>query len=450
MTAKSGLSPIGSVLIVSAGNFLEMYDFMVYGYYAGAIAKAYFPGEDPYASTMAAFAAFGAGFLMRPIGAIVLGAVIDRHGRRNGLLLTLGLMAVGTLTIAATPAYARVGLAAPLLVLAGRLTQGLSAGVELGGVSVYLAEIAGPSNRGFMVSWQSASQQVAVVFAAAIGLIASAALSKAAMAAWGWRIPFVIGCALIPFLFMIRRGLQETPEFVARTDRPGMGDILSSVARNGVVVGLGAMMATLTTVAFYMITAYTPTYGAGVLHLSLTGAFVVTLCVGASNLVLLPIAGAASDRIGRPPLLIGAAGIVLTTGYPALRWLASDPGFGRLLAVELWLSAAYAAYNGAMVVYLTEVMPKAVRTSGFSLAYSLATASFGGFTPLVCTWLIHRTGDKAAPGLWLSAAAVVGLIGTLGLWARNRERPPTRRRGPMSRLRDQAASSASGPTMSIS
>jgi MFS family permease len=422
MSAKPGVSPIRSVFIVSGGNFLEMYDFMVHGYYAGAIAKTYFPGNDPYASTMAAFAAFGAGFLMRPVGAIVLGAVIDRHGRRNGLLLTLGLMAVGTLTIAATPAYARVGLGAPLLVLAGRLFQGLSAGVELGGVSVYLAEIATPSNRGFMVSWQSASQQVAVVFAAAIGLIASATLSKAAMAAWGWRIPFVIGCALIPFLLLIRRRLRETPEFLARTERPRVGDILASVARNGAVVGLGAMMATLTTVGFYMITAYTPTYGAGVLHLSLTTAFTITLCVGASNFVLLPVAGAVSDRIGRLPLLIGAAAAVLTTSYPALRWLVSDPSFGRLLVVELWLSAAYAAYNGAMVVFLTEVMPKAVRTSGFSLAYSLATALFGGFTPLVCTWLIHRTGDKAAPGLWLSAAALVALIGILGLraWRRGR------------------------------
>jgi len=178
------------------------------------------------------------------------------------------------------------------------------------------------------------------------------------------------------------------------------------------------MMATLTTVAFYMITAYTPTYGAGVLHLSLTSAFTITLCVGASNFFLLPLAGAASDRIGRMPLLIGAAAVVLTTSYPALRWLSAGPSFERLLIVELWLSAAYAAYNGAMVVFLTEVMPKDVRTSGFSLAYSLATALFGGFTPLVCTWLIHQTADKAAPGLWLSIAALVGLAGALGLRAR--------------------------------
>jgi MFS family permease len=424
MSAESGLAPIRSVFIVSGGNFLEMYDFMVYGYYAGAIAKVYFPSGDPYASTMAAFAAFGAGFLMRPVGAIVLGAFIDRRGRRVGLLLTLGLMAVGTLTIAATPAYARIGLAAPLLVLSGRLIQGLSAGVELGGVSVYLAEIAKPSNRGFMVSWQSASQQVAVVFAAVIGLIAGAWLNRADMIAWGWRIPFVIGCALIPFVFVIRGRLRETPAFLARAEQPAVADILASVVRNGAVVGLGAMMATLTTVAFYMITAYTPTYGSGVLRLSLTSAFTVTLCVGASNLVLLPLAGAASDRIGRLPLLVGAGLVILFTSYPALRWLSAGPSLPRLLAVELWLSAAYAAYNGAMVVFLTEAMPRAVRTTSFSLAYSLATALFGGFTPLVCTWLIHATNDKAAPGLWLSAAALVGLAGALGLGARAGRRAP--------------------------
>ena len=406
------------VLLVSGGNFLEMYDFMVYGYYAGAIATAFFPSGDPYASTLAAFAAFGAGFLMRPLGAVWLGAFIDRHGRRKGLLLTLALMAVGTLTIAVTPPYARLGLAAPLMVLAGRLLQGLSAGVELGGVSIYLSEIAGPTNRGFLVAWQSASQQVAVVFAAAIGLAAGASLTRTQMADWGWRIPFLVGCALIPFLLLVRSRLAETPVFLARAARPGVRAILASLGGNAPVVALGAMMATLTTVAFYLITAYTPTYGAGVLRLSLPAAFAVTLCVGLSNLVLLPLAGAASDRLGRPPLLIGAAAALLLTSYPALRWLVADPGFARLLMVELWLSAGYAVYNGAMVVYLTEVVPAAARTAAFALAYSLATALFGGFTPLVCTWLIHVTGDKAAPGLWLSAAAAVGLAGVAGLSGR--------------------------------
>src|ERR1700678_2534297 len=160
-----------SVFRVVSGNFLEMYDFMVYGYYASAIAKTYFPGGSEFASLMLSLSVFGAGFLMRPLGAIVLGAYIDHNGRRKGLILTLALMPAGTFSIALTPGYATIVFIAPLLVLLGRLVQGFSAGVELGGVSVYLSEIATPGRKGFYVSWQSASQQVAVMFAASLGLM---------------------------------------------------------------------------------------------------------------------------------------------------------------------------------------------------------------------------------------------------------------------------------------
>jgi metabolite-proton symporter len=408
-------SRLRGAFIVSSGNFLEMFDFMVYGYYAAAIAKAYFPSTDEFASLMASFATFGAGFLMRPLGAVVLGAFIDRHGRRQGLLLTLGLMAIGTLSIGLMPGYARIGVAAPLFVLLGRLVQGLSAGVEVGGVSVYLSEIAPAGRKGFYVAWQSASQQVAVAFAAVLGLVASSRLTPPQMADWGWRLPFLIGCLLVPFLFLIRRRLEETPEFLSRTSRPSVGEILGSLTRSGGVVLLGALMAVMTTVAFYLITAYTPTFGSKELHLSTTASFAVTLCVGISNFILLPLMGAASDRFGRRPQLIVAGTTAILTAYPAMLWLVAGPSFGRLLGVELWLSFIYAAYNGAMVVFLTEVVPPSVRTSGFSFAYSLATAIFGGFTPAVCTWLIHVTGNKAMPGAWLSAAAACGLVASLAL-----------------------------------
>jgi MFS family permease len=406
-------SKIGSAFIVSSGNFLEMFDFMVYGYYAAAIARTYFPSGDEFASLMAAFATFGAGFLMRPLGALVLGTYIDRHGRRSGLLLTLGLMSIGTLSIALMPGYMRIGVAAPLFVLLGRLIQGLSAGVELGGVSVYLAEIATPGRKGFFVAWQSASQQAAVAFAAAIGLLANMILSKAQMADWGWRAPFVIGCALIPFLLMIRGRLEETPEFLARAVRPSIGEIFAAMGQSWSPILLGAIMVIMTTVSFYMITAYTPTFGSVVLHLTAQASFIVTFCVGLSNFVLLPVMGALSDRVGRRPQLIVAALLALITSYPAVLWLVASPSFGRLLGVELWLSVVYAAYNGAMVVYLTEIMPPKVRTTGFSFAYSLATAVFGGFTPAICTYLIHATGNKAMPGLWLAAAGLCGLVATL-------------------------------------
>ena len=409
------IAKIKNVIRVSSGNFLEMYDFIVFGYYAGAIGKTFFPVHDPYASLMLSLMTFGAGFLMRPVGAVVLGAYIDRHGRRAGLLLTLALMSVGTLTIACLPGYATLGLVAPLLILLSRLLQGFSAGVELGGVSVYLSEIATPGHKGFYVSWQSASQQVAVMVTALLGVILTSRLSPEAVHSWGWRIPFLFGCLIIPVLFLLRRSLAETEAFKSREHHPSIRQILSTLATSWRIILIGILMVAMTTVSFYLITAYTPTFGESELHLSSLEALFVTLCVGLSNFIRLPIMGAVSDRLGRKPLLIFFTSLALVTAYPAMLWLTSGPSFTRLLLVLLWLSFIFGGYNGAMVVALTEVMPVDVRTSGFSLAYSLATALLGGFTPAVCTYLIHATGNRAMPGLWMSSAALLGLIAALNI-----------------------------------
>ncbi len=405
-------SKLLGVLRVSSGNFLEQYDFFVFGYFATAIGHTFFPqantANGDFISLMFALMTFGAGFLMRPLGALVLGAYIDAHGRRAGLLLTLALMSVGTFAVAVVPGYESIGLLAPLLVVLSRLIQGFSAGVELGGVSVYLAEIATPGNKGFYVAWQSGSQQVAVIVAALLGVVLSKVLGDGVMGSWGWRIPMLIGCAIIPFLFILRRSLQETEAFLARPRRLSAGEIVRSMAVNWRLVGLGMMMVITTTVSFYLITAYTPTFGRQVLKLNAVDVLVVTVCVGLSNLFWLPVSGALSDRIGRRPLLIGTALLAIVTAYPVMTWLVANPSFSHLLVVELWLSFIYGCYNGAMVVYLTEVMPDDVRTSGFSLAYSLATV-VGGMTPAICTDLIERFGDKAAPGAWMALAGVVGL-----------------------------------------
>jgi len=413
ITSSGRKSKMWSVVRVSSGNFLEMYDFMVFGYYAAAIGKAFFPSGSAFVSLMLSLMTFGAGFLMRPLGALVLGAYTDRHGRRAGLLLTLSLMSVGIISIACVPGYATIGLLAPLLVVTGRLLQGFSAGMELGGVSVYLSEIATPGHQGFYVSWQSGSQQVAVMFAASIGVVLNSMLPPEKMQQWGWRVPLLLGCIIIPFLFRLRRSLAETDEFVARKHRPSTAEILRSLRNNWAIVLVGTFMVTMTTVSFYMITAYTPTFGSSVLHLASIDSLIVTLCVGASNLFWLPIMGSLSDRIGRRPLLFGCTLLMLITAYPAMLWLIHQPSFGRLLTVELWLSFIYGSYNGAMVVFLTEIMPADVRTSGFALAYSLATAIFGGFTPALCTYLIQTSGNRAIPGLWLSFAAACGLVATL-------------------------------------
>ncbi|HEY1941006.1 MAG TPA: MFS transporter [Roseiarcus sp.] len=407
---------VRTVVQVTSGNFLEMFDFFLFGIYASYIAKAFFPSDSQFVSLMSAFLSFAAGFAMRPIGAVVLGGYIDRIGRRKGLILTLSIMACGTVLIAFVPGYATIGVAAPILVVAGRLLQGFSAGVELGGVSVYLAEMAPPGRKGFYVSWQSASQQVAIVVAALIGFSVNKLMAPAVLADWGWRIPFVIGCLIVPLLFALRRSLQETAEFEARTHHPEFREVVHTLARDWAVVLAGVGMVVMTTVSFYLITVYTPSFGKNVLHLAETDSLLVTIVVGVSNFVWLPISGALSDRVGRRPILIATTLIALATVYPALALLARDPTFGRMVAVELWLSLLYAWYNGAMVVALTEVVPASVRTSGFSLAYSLAT-TLGGSSLAISTWLIHVTGDKASPGYWMSFAALCGLAATLFVYA---------------------------------
>ncbi|MDF9788440.1 MFS transporter [Polynucleobacter sphagniphilus] len=405
-------SKFSTVVRVTSGNFIEMYDFFLFGFYATYISKAFFPSDSEYASLMLTFATFGAGFLMRPLGAILLGGYIDRIGRRKGLVLTLGIMATGTAMVAFIPSYATIGLFAPLLVLVGRLLQGFSAGVELGGVSVYLSEMATPGHKGFYVSWQSASQQVAIIFSAALGYILNEFMSKEMVADWGWRIPFFIGCMIIPIVFQIRRSLQETEVFLAKKHHPSFKEILQSLVLNWQLVLAGMMLIVMTTVSFYLITVYTPTFGKSVLKLTIVDSLIVTFAVGISNFFWLPIMGALSDRIGRWPIMGLFSALTLITAYPILSWLVGSPSFEHMLAVELWLSFLYGSYNGATVVALTEIIPSNIRTTGFSLAYSLATALFGGFTPLVSTWLIESTGDKAAPGYWMAMAGGLGLLAT--------------------------------------
>jgi MHS family citrate/tricarballylate:H+ symporter-like MFS transporter len=414
----SGSSKIATVLRLTSGNFLEMFDFFLFGFYATSISKAFFPADSELSSLMQTFGTFGAGFLMRPLGAVILGAYVDRIGRRRGLIVTLGIMAAGTLLIACVPGYATIGVAAPLLVLAGRLLQGFSAGVELGSVSVYLSEMAPPGRKGLYVSWQSASQQLTIVAAAALGYALNTWFAPAVITAWAWRIPFFVGCLIVPILFVLRRSLRETDAFLARRHRPDLREVLRSLAAHAGVVAAGVLLVVMTTISFYLITVYTPTYGKEVLKLTATDSLLVTLCIGASNFVWLPVMGAASDRIGRLPLLLAFSVLTIATSYAAVSWLVAAPSFGRMLLVELWLSLLYGGYNGAMVVALTEVMPEHVRTAGFSLAYSLATALFGGFTPAISTWLAAATGDRAAPGLWMTFAALCGLTGTWILYRR--------------------------------
>lgn len=416
--AAPAQSKFGAVLRATGGNFLEMFDFFLFGIYAAPIGKAFFATGNEFLDTSIAFTVFWIGALMRPLGAIYLGAYVDSVGRRKGLIVTLAIMAVGTVIIAITPAYSTIGVAAPIIVVVGRLLQGFSAGVELGGVSVYLAEISTPKNKGFVTSFQSASQQVAVFAGAVIGYIISQTMAPATISTWGWRIPFLIGCLIVPLIFVLRGSLQETPEFLAKKSHPTPAQIYRAVLDNFGIVALGMLMVTLTTVSFYFITVYTPDFGK-TLKLTASDALLVTVMVAAANFFWLPVGGALSDRVGRKPVMLGAAGLMLVSAWPALTWLAAGPTFGKLIAVEMVFSLGYGVYNGAMVAALTEVVPAQVRASCFALAYSLAAALFGTSTPIISKQLIGITGDKAAPAFWLMLASAASIIAALVVYSKS-------------------------------
>lgn len=412
-------SRLGAILRATSGNFLEQFDFFLFGFYAQDIAKAFFPAQNETAALLNAYGVFWLGALMRPVGAIVLGSYIDRIGRRQGLIVTLALMALGTVVIAFCPSYASIGIAATIIVLIGRLIQGFSAGVELGGVSVYLSEIATPGNRGFYTSFQSSSQQVAIFVAAVIGFVLREVIpGDTFLDAIGggvakWRIPFFIGCLIIPVIFMLRRSLEETPAFLAMKKHPTPSEVFASALENWRIVILGMMIAILTTTTFYFITVYAPGFGKE-LHLSASGTLLVTLLVAVTNFIWNPVGGALSDRIGRKPVLIAIASLSFVTAYPALSWLAHEPSLGKLLAVQMMFSFYFGVYSGTMLGCLVEIVPAHVRTTCFSIAFALAAGIFGTSTPFVATKLIAMTGqDKASPAYWLMFGAVLGIIAAL-------------------------------------
>ena len=414
-------SRIGNILRATSGNFLEQFDFFLFGFYAQDIAKAFFPAADETAALLNAYGVFWLGALMRPVGAVVLGAYIDKIGRRQGLIVTLSLMALGTVVIAFCPSYAAIGIAATIIVLIGRLIQGFSAGVELGGVSVYLSEIATPGNRGFYTSFQSSSQQVAIFVAAVIGFLLREYLpADTFLDSIGgiakWRIPFFVGCIIIPVIFILRRSLEETPEFLAMKKHPTASEVFASAIANWRIVILGMMIAVLTTTTFYFITVYAPGFGKQ-LNLSPSGTLLVTLLVAVTNFIWNPVGGALSDRVGRKPVLLTIAGLSFVTAYPALSWLATNPTLEKLLAVQMMFSFYFGVYSGTMLGCLVEIVPKHVRTTCFSIAFAMAAGIFGTSTPFVSTKLIDMTGqDKASPAYWLMFGATLGIIAALTVY----------------------------------
>ncbi len=397
------------VVAASIGNALEWFDLVVYGFFAVLISKLFFPTGNDTVSLLLTLGTFGVSFFMRPLGAIVLGAYADRAGRKAALTLSIMLMMVGTLIIAVLPAYAQIGLAAPLVLVAARLMQGFSAGGEFGSATAFLAEHV-PGRRGFYASWQIASQGLTTLLAAGFGVVLTGSLSHAQLTAWGWRVPFWFGLLIGPVAWYIRSRLDETPEFLAAepTGTPVRDTFASQKLR--LAIAIGAVV--LGTVSTYLV-LFTPTYGVKQLGLAPSVTFGAIALIGVIQMVFSPVVGHLSDRLGRTRIMFASAVLLLVLIYPAFAYLVAHPSIGTLIVMEIVLGFLMTGYFGALPGLLSELFPVQTRTTGMSLAYNIAVTIFGGFGPFIIEWLIASTGSKVAPSYYMIFAALVSLAALL-------------------------------------
>jgi MHS family proline/betaine transporter-like MFS transporter len=394
------------IVAASLGNALEWFDFLVYGYFAVTISNVFFPSDNPTASLLAALGTFSVSFLMRPIGAILIGAYTDRAGRKAGLTLSILLMVLGTTMTALTPGYATIGLAAPILIFVARVLQGFSVGGEFGSAVTFLAEQTA-SRKGFVASWQWASTGITGALASAFGLVLTSTLSPEQLIEWGWRVPFLFGILIGPVGLYIRRRLDETPEYVEiEPTRTPARDVL----RDHPIEMLLAMGASAISNSSAYIILYIPTYAMKELHLPQATGFTATL-VGAIILgIASPFAGHFFDKFGRSGILTGTAWLFFLTIYPVFYLMVVSPSLATAIFAAGWLSLVKAGYSGVLPSQLSELFPTRVRGIGVSLSFALAVTIFGGFTPFVATWLIAVTGNSLSPSFYMMLTAGLSII----------------------------------------
>ena len=399
-----------AVAAVVLGNALEFYDFITYSFFAKQIGDAYFPSGTPTASLLSSLLVFWIGFFTRPIGAVVLGAYADKAGRKPAMLVTIALMAVGMLMLAATPSFQTIGWAAPVIVILGRLVQGFALGGEVGPSTAFLVEAARADRRALMASWQLASQGVAQLFAGALGVVLTVTLSSEAMRAWGWRVPFVVGFLIVPVGLVIRNHLPETVE----ADAPASArEVLGRLSRHHArVIVLGVLLIMASTVATYA-GINMPTYANTTLGLSLKISSEVTVALGVTSIVFSLVGGWLADRYGRRPMMLYPRLIVALGAVPIFLWVVHAPSALSVITVTILVSTFTSFASAGSIVGIPEALPRAVRSAGLSIAYAISVTLFGGSTQWVLNKLIAVTGDKLAPAYYLAATGVVGALAAL-------------------------------------
>ena len=391
------------------GNLLEVFDFIAYGTFAVLIGRAFFPAHDPFVNLLLSVSTFGIGFVTRPLGAIVVGGLADRRGRRAGMLVSLALMGLGSLIIAVLPTYASIGLWAPGLLVLARLIQGLAWGAEAGPATTYLLENAPPGRSGLFASWQAASQMLAVLAAGLLGYGADRLLGPAAMAAWGWRLPFALGVLVVPLGLVLRRGLQEAP-----VAAPAVGRIRLLLSGGARPLLCAAMLMIAGTISQYFVN-YTTTYALVVLHLPTSLALLGTVVVGVAGTLAALGAGHLSDRIGRIPVIVLPRLLLGLLIVPLLWLLDAHPDAWTFAAIAATIAVLQVGGFAGSVVVLVELFPPAVRTTGFGALYAITVSLFGGTAQIVFTTLIHWTGDPASPAWYLAVVNLLAVIAGLGL-----------------------------------
>lgn len=402
-----------AVLAGISGNVLEWYDFAVYGYFAPAIGRHFFPSDDPAASLIAAFGVFAAGFLMRPIGGLVFGHIGDRFGRSHALLLSCLAMAIPTFLIGILPGHAHIGVAAPVLLVLLRMAQGLAVGGEYTTSAVYLVESAPPNHRGLVGSWTPFGATAGVLLGSAVGSVATWALSPAAIDSWGWRVPFWIGLAVGIAGLAVRRHLPETAPTADR-DADNASPVKEAfLSQWRTILQLASLNAFLA-VGFYLAFVFSVTYLEEFVHVPDTRAFAINTASMIVLLGVIPVSGALSDRIGRKPLLVGASATGVVLGWPLL-WLMHQPQPTSILTGQLGFALLVGLFGGVIPTAMTEALPPRVRCTAVSVAYNLCVGILGGTTPMVATYLIERSHNDLSPAYYVMAAAAISLAAALTL-----------------------------------
>jgi MHS family proline/betaine transporter-like MFS transporter len=405
------LSPRRAIIATVVGNGLEWFDFTVYSYFAVMLAQAFFPTGNEFTSLLLAVATFGVGFIMRPVGGIVLGVYADRKGRKAAMTLTIMIMAAGTLLIAVTPTYATIGPLAPLIIVVARLMQGFSAGGEMGTATAFLTEHAPASRKAYYSSWILSSIGFSVLLGAASGTFVTMALDPASVKSWGFRLPFLIGALIGPVGMYFRSRIDETPVYQDASQRAAVSPLRESITTHARDTFGACAMVMLWTVAIYVLLFYMPIYAARVLHLPPSYGFIAGMVGGFAIMVAAPLAGLVADCIGTSRVLAPSALLVFVLAWPMFTYINVAPGLLSLLLFQAVFGILTGTYTGPILCAFARHFPSTVLATAISVAYNFGVTLFGGFAAFFVTWLIAATGSAISPAYYVMIAAAFSLAG---------------------------------------